>query len=154
MSEIRKICCCNITMSFILFIQLCCVLGLVVSLYFVALYKGLIKGTPGLVPRKFCRKNTCADLLKTPFTRLFKVPNFYLGIVYYLLILYVTLFMYPYWLGVLLLLASLFVVGVSVYLLYCTQVKLHTFCLLCMVAHVVNVIIGVYFVMAMVRIHF
>jgi len=131
----------------ILLVQISCILGLAISLYFTAIYKGLIKGIPFLVPKKICRKNTCSEVLRTGFAHVFGPPNFVLGIFYYMLIFGTTLYALPYWGYYVMLVLTWFVVLLSVYLAHALIFRLKIPCTLCFVSHVLNLIIAVYFLL-------
>jgi len=135
--------CSKKTMTTTLILQLCSILGLLISLYFLAIYQGLIKGNTALVPQKMCSKNTCSEVLKTPFARVFKVPNFTLGILYYLMIFFLTVFTLPSAVQLFITIISWLAVVFSVYLAYALVVKLKTTCVLCFVSQTINLIIAV-----------
>ena len=124
-------------------IRVSSVMGLGVSLYFLAIYKGWIEGNKGLVPVVVCKENSCAPVLQTSFARVFKVPNFVLGIAYYLIMI-ASSFTPLLSLGRLAFLTiSWFVVGLSFYLAYALVFRLKTMCMLCFVSHILNLIIAV-----------
>ncbi len=117
--------------------------GLLISLYFLLVYKGFLGSSETFLPKKICSKGSCHDLLKTGFSKVFRVPNFILGIVYYtLIILYQFLpFLKPMFapLGV-------FVALFSIYLAYALVFKLKTSCVLCFASHIINVTIAAVFI--------
>jgi uncharacterized membrane protein len=122
-------------------LQVSSVIGLVISFYFYGVYKGFV--TDSLVPRRLCARNTCHDVLKTPFAHVFKVPNFSLGIFYYVLIFFSTLINPVPATMTLLLVLSWVVVVFSAYLVYALLFELRMNCVLCYIAQIVNVIIAV-----------
>jgi len=126
-------------------IAISCYIGLVISLYFTAIYKGWMKGISFLVPKEVCSKNTCVEILKTKFAHLFVIPNFYLGIIYYLFILISLQIFLPF--PDLILYAILvivwFVVLISVYLAYSLIFILKTNCTLCFASHLLNIVIAI-----------
>lgn len=125
-----------------LIIQFSSFSGLLISLYFLAVYAGLIKGNKSLIPSEICSENSCVSVLQTPFSRVFKVPNFYLGIFYYLIILGGSIFGAVNQFHAMFLLVSWLVVGFSVYLAYALIFRLKTNCVLCFVSHVINLVIA------------
>ena len=119
--------------------------GLFISLYFLLVFKGYVSGR--LIPKSICRKNYCATLLGTSYARLFDVPNFMWGIVYYIGIVLWSLGALPVGWYPLVVTASLAAAGFSVYLAYTLIVKLRVVCILCFLSHIINILI----VMALLR---
>jgi len=132
-------------MAFELYLQLLSVLGLIISLYFVFIYHGIAKGSNKLVPKSICSEKTCHNVLQTKFARVFKVPNFYLGIDYYLIVFISTFFDLNNLILYGLLIISWFVVLFSIYLAYSLIFKLKTACNLCFLAQIINLVIGILF---------
>jgi len=73
-------------MAYELHFQILSVLGFIISLYFVFIYLGLTKPSNILIPANVCSKNKCSSVLETRFASVFKVPNFYLGLIYYFIV--------------------------------------------------------------------
>ena len=136
-------------------LRLCIVLlslgGLADALYFTLAYYGRIRKARW-VPEIFCPRegSSCVTVVRTPYARLFGVPNSVLGIVYYMLILlwiglvprHLIILKHVFRpfeaLGLLLLGASLCTVVLGFYLIYVLRRVLYTQCLLCYAAHAVN----------------
>jgi uncharacterized membrane protein len=117
--------------------------GLLISLYFTLVQRGTISAETRFVPR-FCRigKDTCLTLLSTQEARLFKIPNFHLGILYYMTIITLAC-VSDLWqqFHTLLVLASLATVGMGMYLSYALLVRLRLSCILCFISHSINLFI-------------
>jgi len=128
-------------MTVINVLQLSSAIGLIISLYFYCVYKGYVSGF--FSPRKLCARNTCHDILKTPFAHIFKVPNFSLGIFYYIAVFAFTLVEPVPAVSTLLLVISWLVVILSVYLTYALFFVLEIDCILCYAAHIANVVIAI-----------
>lgn len=123
-------------------LQISSILGLAISLYFLGVYKGIIKGRKNFVPDVVCNDNTCISILKTKYSNPFKIPNFILGIFYYIIVLISTFLIFSAS-NLFLFLLSWFVVIFSFYLAYALIFKLKTICVLCFASHVINIIIAV-----------
>lgn len=123
--------------------QIASMLGLVISLYFLAIYKGWMEGNTVLVPKKVCQKDSCVSVLQSPFARVFRVQNFYLGIVYYIAVIVASVMNPPSAAQALLVILTWVVVGFSLYLAYALIVRLKVTCLLCFAAHILNVMIAI-----------
>ena len=131
-------------MDLIIILTIISILGLIISLYFLIVYKGIIKGMNKLLPKEICSENTCNAILETRFAKVFKIPNFILGIFYYIIILLASL--YPYYLvffRVFFILLSWFVVAFSLYLAYTLIFKLRTICVLCFISQIINLGIAI-----------
>jgi len=134
-----------------LFIVLLSLAGLADALYFTFAYYGRIRKARW-VPEIFCARegSSCVTVVRTPYARVFGLPNSLLGIVYYvLLIVWIVLvprhlsvsghILRPFdALGLLLLGASLSTVVLGFYLIYALRRVLHTDCPLCYAAHAIN----------------
>ena len=130
--------------------------GLADALYFTMAYYGRIRKARW-VPEIFCARedSSCVTVVRTPYARVFGVPNSLLGIVYYVLLL-VWIMLVPRHvsilghilrpsetLGLLLLGVSLSTVVLGFYLIYALRRVLHTHCPLCYAAHAINLILFV-----------
>jgi len=116
-------------------IQIISMMGFAISTYFLLVYKGLLGGIESILPAAVCSKNSCNAVLETPFSRVFKIPNFILGIFYYSAV-----FLYPFFAHIeeylfISALVSLF----SLYLAYTLLYRLKTQCILCFVSHGINI---------------
>lgn len=121
-------------------VQVCSALGFLISLYFVLIYRGIVKGSKTLVPEEVCSEKKCSSLLKTVFARALGVPNFYLGVLYYVLIFSATFT--PYLSHPLFLILAWWVLAFSVYLAFALMFRLKTACWLCYASHLLNIVIA------------
>jgi len=135
-----------------LFIVLLSLAGLADSLYFTFAYYGRIRKARW-VPEIFCARegSSCVTVVRTPYARVFGIPNSLLGIVYYVALL-VWIGFVPRHLsisgrifrpfetvGLWLLGASLLTVMLGFYLVYALRRALGVDCPLCYAAHAINV---------------
>ncbi len=135
-----------------LIIALLSLAGLADSLYFTFAYYGRIRKARW-VPQVFCARegSSCVTVVRTPYARVFGIPNSVLGILYYLCLL-VWIGFVPRHLsisgqifrpfetvGLWLLGASLLTVMLGFYLVYALRRALGVDCPLCYAAHAVNV---------------
>ncbi len=124
------------------------VVGLLISLLFALIALNVIPSNHHLLP-KFCQLEpaTCASILSTTYARVLKLPNFVVGILFYLFILIVVLLpeqgemLLPYAVAL-----SFVSVSISIYLLYALVVRLRTHCPLCYVSHAINFLIFLFLV--------
>jgi len=130
-------------MATLTLLQISCVLGLLISSYFLAIYKGFVKGNKHLVPTEVCSKNTCGDVLRTNYARVLGVPNFVLGIFYYICIIFLTVFDFGANFWMLGLIVSWSVVIFSLYLANSLINVLKIPCVLCFTSHLVNLIVAI-----------
>jgi uncharacterized membrane protein len=126
--------------------------GVADALYFTLAYYGRIRKARW-VPEILCARedSSCVTVVRTPYARVFGVPNSLLGIVYYALLLVWVVFvprhvsiaghvLRPFeTLGLLLLGASLSTVVLGFYLIYALCRILYTHCALCYTAHAINI---------------
>jgi uncharacterized membrane protein len=89
-------------------------------------------------------EQSCGSLLKTKEASLFGLPNFYLGLAYYSMLLLVPFIsqrlFWNWWYNFAA--ASLIAVGMGIYLSYALTVKLKVNCVLCFAGHTVNLLIA------------
>ena len=115
--------------------------GLLISLYFLLVYYKFIPPNAAYIPR-FCRldERTCETILHTPYARLLGIPNFYPGIIFYILVI-----IYGSDSNAIHTLVGLSGVTVlaGMYLGYALLFQLKVPCMLCFMGHVVNLIIFV-----------
>ena len=130
--------------------------GFADALYFVLAYYGRIRQARWM-PEILCAResSSCARVVRTPYARVFGVPNSLLGMLYYLsLLVWVWLaprhatFSDPLhrafeMAGVLLLGASFFAVVFGFYLVHALRRVLRTHCPLCYAAHGINIVLFV-----------
>ncbi len=144
-----------------LFIVLLSLAGLVDSLYFTFAYYGRIRKARW-VPETFCARegSNCVTVVRTPYARVFGIPNSLLGILYYVALL-VWIGFAPRHLNILghifrpfetvglyLLGASLLTVLLGFYLVYALRRVLGVHCPLCYAAHAINVALFVLLILA------
>ncbi len=117
--------------------------GLLISGYFAAVYHKLVPGVDRFVP-KFCRvePGACATILETRQARLFGVPNFDLGILFYVG-LAISVILPGVWkeLHLMLLFGSIVAVAMGFYLSYSLLFQLRVHCRLCFASHAINLLI-------------
>jgi uncharacterized membrane protein len=134
-----------------LIIALLSLAGLADSLYFTFAYYGRVRKARW-VPEVFCARegSSCVTVVRTPYARVFGIPNSLLGIVYYLCLL-VWIGFVPRHLsisgqifrpfetmGLWLLGTSLLTVILGFYLVYALRRVLGVDCPLCYAAHAIN----------------
>lgn len=141
-------------------LRLCIVLfslaGLADALYFTLAYYGRIRKARWVPEILRAREgSSCVTVVRTPYARVFGVPNSLLGIVYYVLLLVWITFvprhasisgsvLRPFeTLGLLLMGASFSSVVLGFYLIYALRRILYTRCLFCYAAHAINLILFV-----------
>ena len=126
--------------------------GLADALYFTLAYYRRIRKARW-VPEIFCARqdSSCVSVLRTPYARIFAVPNSLLGVIYYVLLMVWIMFVprhvsisgYPLkpfeTLGLLLSGASLSSVVLGFYLIHALRRVLYIHCPLCYLAHAVNI---------------
>lgn len=107
-------------------------LGGVVSLFFLLAYYGYIHTRE--VPSALCRagERVCLSVVRTPYARLFGLPNSLFGLIFYILTAVVAVLVLggtlPAWLWRLNLLAATITVLLIPYLVWALLVKLKTWC--------------------------
>ena len=135
-----------------LIIVLLSLAGLADSLYFTFAYYGRTRKARW-VPEVFCARedSSCVTVVRTPYARVFGIPNSLLGILYYLCLLVWIGFVprhlnisgqifRPYeTVGLWLLGASLLTVLLGFYLVYALRRVLGLDCPLCYAAHAINI---------------
>lgn len=117
--------------------------GLAISLYFTLVYHKLIPSNSKLIPR-FCRmgETTCGFLLATSDARLFGIPNFYAGLLFYAsLLMFLILSGDVQEYKTLLLVASGATVAMGIFLMHSLLVRIRVHCVLCFVSHAINAFI-------------
>lgn len=132
-------------MPLTIYLQILSSLGILISIYFVLTYHGFTLPSSKLIPIHICSKGTCHNILKTRFSNVFKVPNFYLGLIYYLVVFFSTFFVLEKNILFGFLIVSWLVVLFSIYLVYALIFKLKTNCNLCFTAQVINLLIGIFY---------
>jgi uncharacterized membrane protein len=144
-----------------LFIVLLSLVGLADSLYFPFAYYGRIRKARW-VPETFCARegSSCVTVVRTPYARVFGIPNSLLGILYYVALLAWIGFaprhlnisghiFRPFeTVGLWLLGASLLTVLLGFYLVYALRRVLGVHCPLCYAAHAINVALFVLLILA------
>ncbi len=117
-------------------------IGLFISVYFSAVYYGLVKYDSGIVP-SFCRMDdrTCMRVVHHRHARILGLPNAVVGMIYYVAVLVITIspapaaeavLRYVSWLSVLF----------GIFLSYSLFFVIRAACILCLVSHLLNLIIA------------
>jgi len=118
-------------------------LGILISGYFASIYHNLLPDVNRFVPR-FCRMESgaCSSLLSTSQARLFGVPNFDLGVLYYAGLLGSAV-LPSLWkqLHSMLFFGSIVAIMTGFYLTYVLVLRLRVHCILCFTIHAVNFLI-------------
>jgi uncharacterized membrane protein len=127
--------------------------GLWAALTMTGAYYGWWRGPVLLVPERLCspRVGGCLDILATPYARLFGPPNSALGILYYLLLIALSITGLG-WLApparLALTILAWGVVLFSVYLAWSLIFRLRTNCVLCFLSHILNLAIALLLALA------
>lgn len=127
----------------LLVLRISAAFGLLISLYFTAIYNGWIESIERLVPSTICSNSHCTALLRTPFAHLFGPPNFYVGAGYFLLLLVMTVVMVPPLVWKVLAVVSWIVVCLALYLAYSLIFTLKTRCILCFAAQSLTIVVAI-----------
>jgi uncharacterized membrane protein len=119
-------------------------LGLAISLFFTLVYYGKMRADAPSVP-KLCRleNSSCQELIRMKEAHLFGLPNFVIGLCFYLALLVFSFL--PEGAAPLLertlVLASGGAVTIGIFLSYVLVVRLRTNCILCFASHLINAFI-------------
>ncbi len=121
----------------------CALAGLGIASYFSLVYYRIVEADTKWIP-SFCRmeKRACMKILDTPEAKMLTIPNSVLGVIYYGAILFVPIDKFE----VLFLVASIFSVGLGMYLVHALVFRLKTHCPLCYTAHGINLVIANLFI--------
>ncbi len=121
----------------------CALAGLIIASYFSLVYYRIIEADSNWIPA-FCRmeKQACMRILDTQEAKVLGVPNSILGLLYYGAILLVPIDS----IDVLFLVASIFSVGLGMYLVHALVYRLKMHCPLCYTAHGINLVIANLFI--------
>ncbi|HTR80442.1 MAG TPA: vitamin K epoxide reductase family protein [Bacteroidota bacterium] len=121
----------------------CAICGLAIAAYFSLVYYHIIEADNRWIP-SFCRmeRGACMRILDTPEAKVLRVPNSIIGTLYYGAILFVPIHKFETWF----LIASIFSVGLGMYLVHALIVRLKTHCPLCYTAHGINLVIANLFI--------
>ena len=125
-------------------VVLCAVAGLSISLFLSSLRWRLVREQK-LYGLALCgtSESSCRSVLTHPAAGLLGVPNVFLGIVYYILVLIFCILPGSHMLEGLAMVSSWLAVGAGIYLVYSLLVIIKKPCPLCMVCHVANIVIAV-----------
>ena len=128
----------------------CAIAGLAIASYFSLVYYRLIEADNRWIP-SFCRmeRGECMRILDTPEAKIFGIPNSALGVIYYGAILIVPIQQFE----TTFLIASIFSVGLGMYLVHALVVRLKMHCPLCYTAHGINLVIANLFIIRAVAFH-
>ncbi len=118
--------------------------GFLISLYFTGVYYGYLKSDIWWIPA-FCRmdQHSCQSILQTSEARIFGIPNFVLGLLFYCALFIVIIGNSNGFLFDIILAAALFTVILAVSLVYALRIRLKTDCVLCYTAHGINTLIAI-----------
>jgi len=122
-------------------------IGFFISCYFALVYHKLIRPDAPFIP-SFCRldEKSCGSILETPEASLFRIPNFYFGIVYYTVLIVLSFFPHLFQDGLFeLRLVSGFTVFIGIILTYSLLWKIKVHCVLCFTTHVINLLLFLIF---------
>ena len=84
-------------------------------------------------------KISCSKAFMSDYSKLFGISNALMGIFFYLIIMFISFFL----MRVVFYLAILSVIG-SLYLAYISYIKLKTFCLVCTLVYIINILILIF----------
>jgi len=134
--------------------------GLADALYFTFAYYGRVRKSRW-VPEVLCARegSSCVTVVRTPYGRVFGVPNSLLGIIYYLLLIIWGMTRNPVFWGFrlgttsysisftdLMIAASALTVALGFYLIYALRRILHTDCPFCYAAHAINLALLIFLI--------
>jgi uncharacterized membrane protein len=129
----------------------CAIGGLAIAAYFSLVYYHIVEPDNRWIP-SFCRmeKGSCMRILDTSEAKVLGLPNSVLGVLYYCAILFLPIHLFEMYF----LVASIFSVGLGMYLVHALIVKLKTHCPLCYTAHAINLVIANLFIARALQTHF
>ncbi|MEX1139849.1 MAG: vitamin K epoxide reductase family protein [Bacteroidota bacterium] len=118
-------------------------IGLFISIYFALVYRNIIRPDTTWIPT-FCRidEQSCGSILRTPEAKIIRIPNFYLGIGYYVALIVLSFFpsiMQDFLFELRML--SGFTVFVGIVLTYSLIWRIKISCVLCFTSHAINLIL-------------
>ena len=122
----------------------CALAGLGIASYFSLVYYRIIEADNRWIP-PFCRmeRGTCIMILDTREAKVLGIPNSVLGMVYYGAILFIPIERFE----IFFLVASVFSVGLGMFLVHALVYRLRIHCSLCYTAHGINLIIANLFIL-------
>ena len=119
-------------------------MGLLISLYFPFLNSRGTAAAFRYLP-SFCRIDgqTCERILSHPDARLFGVPNYVLGLLYYVLVLVLSFgHAHPLFVTAMRI-ASWITVALAAYLIYSLYYRVKVTCQMCLASHAVNLLLSI-----------
>ena len=123
--------------------------GLFISVYFALVYRNIIRPDATWIPA-FCRidEQSCGSILRTPEAKIIRIPNFTLGIGYYLALIILSFFpsMMQDFLFELRMLSG-FTVFVGIVLTYSLIWQIRVSCILCFTSHAINLTLFLMFLL-------
>lgn len=122
-------------------------IGFLISLYFALVHRNIIRPDSAWLPA-ICRidEQSCGSILRTPEAKIIKIPNFYLGIVYYIgliVLSFVPSIIQDFLLE--LRVVSGFTVFVGIVLTYSLIWRIRVSCALCFTSHAINLFLFLVF---------
>lgn len=117
--------------------------GLLISLYFALVHRNIIRPDSAWLPA-ICRidEQSCGSILRTPEAKIIRIPNFYLGIGYYVGLIILSFF--PEIIGEFLFelrVVSGFTVFVGIVLTYSLIWRIRVSCAFCFISHAINLVL-------------
>jgi uncharacterized membrane protein len=119
------------------------IIGLLIALYFALVHRNIIRPDSAWLPA-FCRidEQSCGSILRTPEAKIIRIPNFYLGIGYYVGLIILSFFPeiireFLFELRV----VSGFTVFVGIVLTYSLIWRIRVSCVLCFICHAINLVL-------------
>ncbi|CUT04593.1 vitamin K epoxide reductase family protein [Candidatus Chrysopegis kryptomonas] len=127
-----------------IFIILLSTFGFYISLYFTLVNFNLIHPLKFPIP-SVCKlsENACQLIIKTKYARLFGLPNFVYGLIYYLGLIVFVISGASGYIKILVQIVSALVVVLGIYLSYVLVRILKVSCVLCFLSHFVNLLIAI-----------
>lgn len=118
-------------------------IGLCISTYFALVHRNVVRPDSQWIPA-FCRldEQSCGSILRTPEAKIIRIPNFYLGIGYYIGLIVLSFFPstmqeFLFELRV----VSGFTVFVGIVLTYSLIWRIRVSCALCFISHAINLVL-------------
>lgn len=119
-------------------------IGTYISVYFTLVYYNLLPANARFIPN-FCRpgERSCQSIVHHTHARILGLPNFLLGIGYYLVIIVSGVFQLSEQLAASVIVLSWLVVGLGLFLVYSLFSVVKVPCCLCLISHGLNLLIAI-----------